>query len=70
MSINISKSLIVFVAGISLALSACGVECQTCTNGGDPTLQNPGLVCPEEYPSNEDFENFIKQHEVSGGVCD
>jgi len=67
---RISNSLIILFAAICLALGSCAAECQTCTDGGDPNLQNPGMVCPEDFESTDDFDKFITQHEVSGGECD
>lgn len=50
-------------------MSACGAECADCQSNGAAGINDLGLVCPADFESNDAYDDFIRQYEVSGGDC-
>ncbi len=60
---------LLFAMFTMVILSSCGAECRECVANGEPTLTDAGTVCPEDFTTSDEFDDFITLYEFNGGSC-
>ncbi len=56
---------VVMLMVLSASLPACDDGCATCTG-----VTADKVVCKDDYQVDGDYETYIREYEVLGGVCE